>query len=495
MKPPRSGGPGLPHESSLATRSSSSLSGPGVIGDGRPGMPAASGSPVPPVLQPWRVSPSNWLSEAGFAPPPPSPRGASPLSPVRLPEADNGSGLPTPPLASPRLASASPLTPQSDAGGRSDLTPMPAHSPRVVSTPIAVPLSGAGGTGGLASMPQQSPRVAGASSSVPLSEAGVEAGLAPMPAVSLRSASPPLSLALPGSSGAGGFAPPPPPPSPRAASPSLHAVAGSGALSINGDGGGDDNGDRDRGRASVAVPISPLHEPLLSNAAPAGEGSRREAVGRWAPLVDGLSAATSLASYAMVHVMGRSSTASSWVAGGSGIGWAAGAGMSEAGNVPYSRAARFANVAGMAAGLSNAVADGLSGDAQADTAYGSALLWGASAGAVMLDAANGYRNNQHSGWSAAVQTGAGLANAGAAYLSYWSARASADGDTLGSAGYGMASSVAWGAGAVLTKASAILKDRHQAAQQADGGGGAAASERTSVAAQGRGPTYHTWSMV
>ncbi|WP_246797292.1 hypothetical protein [Burkholderia perseverans] len=234
---------------------------------------------------------------------------------------------------------------------------------------------------------------------------------------------------------------------------------------------------------------------MLSNAAPAGEASRREAVGRWAPLVDGLSAATSLASYAMVHGMGRSSTASSLVAGGSGVGWAAGAGMSEAGNVPYSRLARVANVAGMAAGLSNAVADGLSGDAQADTAYGSAVLWGASAGAVMLDAANGYRNNQHSGWSAAVQAGAGLANAGAAYLSYWSARASADGDTLGSAGYGMASSVAWGAGAVLTKASAILKDRHQAAQQADGGGGAAASERTSVSAQGRGPTYHTWSMV
>jgi hypothetical protein len=226
-------------------------------------------------------------------------------------------------------------------------------------------------------------------------------------------------------------------------------------------GGSSDDGDR---AAGTSITIRDLSPPM-SNAQPpnAGQSGVRPAgapaaarsrftwapAGVFAPLADGVAAGASFVSSALTYsAAGVSNLSKGWASASGGI-WAAAAAMTQWGNPEPTRWASATNYFGMVAGAASGASAWLPDSAQTPVAMASSSLWLANAVASAGDA---YSDKKHDATSRRLQYAAAAANAGAAALSFASAKASADNHVVHAATLSMVASVAWAGGGRVFRA-------------------------------------------
>ncbi|WP_189402894.1 hypothetical protein [Arenicella chitinivorans] len=210
-----------------------------------------------------------------------------------------------------------------------------------------------------------------------------------------------------------------------------------------------------------------ITDPLLGNAHPSESQRARsnsaplapnQGRGQYGPPVIGASAAvTSALATGSASLPSGANVASAALGVTSGALWSGGAVMDQRSNPrsSYDDGARtVGNLASIGAGLSSSVASVTSESASFWSATTSSALWGVSSGVSMLRGAaatvSGLRSRDV--WqsvSGAAQTLSGVANAGAAYMSYEAARHTANHDTTTASSYAYGSAGAWLAGEAL----------------------------------------------
>ena len=192
-----------------------------------------------------------------------------------------------------------------------------------------------------------------------------------------------------------------------------------------------------------------------SNSAPPAPNQGREQYGP--PVIGAAAAVTSALATGSASLPSGARAVSATLGLASGALWSGGAVMdqrSNPGNSNDDRARTVGNLASIGAGLGSSFASVASGSASLWGATTSSALWGVSSGVSMLRGAaatvSGLRSRDV--WqsvSGAAQTLSGVANAGAAYMSYEAARHTANDDTTTASSYAYGSAGAWLAGEAL----------------------------------------------
>jgi len=168
-------------------------------------------------------------------------------------------------------------------------------------------------------------------------------------------------------------------------------------------------------------------------------------------VVDGIAATLSAVSSQLT-----SPAAATITAGSSTVLWSTGALLAEAGNWAasgYDKLAGVTNWLSFSAGAAGFTATGTSGNTASYAGYASSALWGMGA---IANTAQAVADSARNPWSRGFQVASGALNLSASVLSGMSVRAADNDESDYAAWYALGSSIAWGAGSVMTLASGSL---------------------------------------
>jgi hypothetical protein len=168
-------------------------------------------------------------------------------------------------------------------------------------------------------------------------------------------------------------------------------------------------------------------------------------------VVDGIAATLSAVSSQLT-----SPAAATMTAGSSTVLWSTGALLAEAGNWAasgYDKLAGVTNWLSFSAGAAGFTATRTSGNTASYAGYASSALWGMGA---IANTAQAVADSARNPWSRGFQVASGALNLSASVLSGMSVRAADNDESDYAAWYALGSSIAWGAGSVMTLASGSL---------------------------------------
>ncbi|MFL7982276.1 hypothetical protein [Xanthomonas vasicola] len=174
------------------------------------------------------------------------------------------------------------------------------------------------------------------------------------------------------------------------------------------------------------------------------------------PLVDGAASGLSLAAAQLSASQQQPAKLTGIV---SGALWAAGAAISQCGNVPANSLVSSANAVGAAAGVLSALATSMTGSDSSRVAYASASAWALNGGANLVRAATDTASVLP---SRVLQGVSGAANIAAAGLAAAATAAAEKDAPVEAVNLGTASSVLWGVGAVAALGSAWMAGQREA---------------------------------